>query len=1148
MDPQTGWAFGSGDPHEGFQGPGGRACPACGAPNGAGARFCQACGASLSQESQEAEASRRFEEDQGELAWIVRDDPQPTFAKVESPWALTAPGPVPGPVVTAVVCEVSPRRRTDPLGGSEMWDAAGALEEMAGALEEIRAVLERHGGAVDQLAGSPNTLVAVFGPEPDGGDGPLRAVRAAAEIRQSLPPSSDEATGATGSADPLVQVRSGIGASEVQGPGAGAARLWEQRVVDLAVRLQRMAEPGEVIVGEGVYRRVGGSVEVQPVDGRARMDGTEPMGPLRLLDVVGDVVTEAAPQGSAPLASAAPLVGRDAELGRLRESLHRAASGPRCSLMWVVGEAGIGKTRLVETFLNGLEEDAAARVIRVRCRSSADGGTMWPVADLVERAAWVTDDAPLEEVRAKLHRLFGDGDEAARATECLAIALGIPGTSAPEETPWAVRRLLEAAAPNGPLVVFVDDADRAGPGFVELLAGAAQQARDAAALIVLAGRTEPESRERTDEPSIEERIRMGPLDEPGVAAIVGALLQSPDVDSRIVDPVASTARGNPFVAEQALALLIDRGQVRFERRRWVAGPDAADLSLPVDVANLLLERLEALDAGERDTLGLAAALGETFPLSLLVDLTDEPARRDLGDRVLALTARLLLRPDAGGALGALDGEEAYGCRHPLIRAAAQATVEDDVRARAHERSATWLQSIGGERPDRHAEEIGSHLESARRLRRGGENVDDHAQDSRQAAAMLATAGATGARLGDRRGAVQLWLRASSLLDPNDPVQPQLLLETALVLSELGEHAMAEGLLTQCARAARQVGDRAAEWRTRLAKARIGASGTPEALDLLRETADAAMAVCRELGDDVGLAWAWSARGLIHSQRGHFAAAAGAADRSAEHARRAGRDRDELSALRELAGAIEDGPAPITEAVERCEEILGALHGRRPAESEVEATLALLLARQGRLDEARARSAAAVHQMEALGLGPELASCLLRAGRVEAIDGELEEARRLLQCALEVAERSGDSARRGVIAASLSHVAVDLGDPEWSLALTKVAEQEGAPGDVASRVRWLGARARALARGGRADEAKPPARLAVQLADQTDLIDLRVGALLDLADVLVAAGRPEEAAPLARKALRTLERKGASGSAARARAKWDRSAPKAERSA
>jgi tetratricopeptide (TPR) repeat protein len=1102
MEFAPGWAVPSAEPH----GPSAEdiaiVCEACGESNSSRARFCQRCGAPLAAVAEPAAEA---------IAAIA--DPNQS-------------------IVTAVVCEVSPRssgKEAQGEGTPEMWDAAGALDEMADTLQGIRAVLERYGGAVDNLGGSPNTLVAVFGPEPAAADGPLRAVRAAAEIREAIPATAAGDL-ALGSAT-AVLMRAGVGASEVMGSGPEASRLWEQRVVDLAVRLQRMADPGEVILGEGVYRRIGNAAAVQPVDGRARMDGGEPVGPLRLLEVVAD------PTATSLLE--APFIGREPELARLREAFHQVATDRVAATVWITGEAGIGKTRVAEEFLRDLEVEVAARVIRVRCRPPSEGGTMWPLADVVEQAAWVVDQDPPEEVRAKIHRLMGEGEETGRVAARLLPALGLPGGLAvAEETPWAIRRLLEAASPNGPLVVFVDDADRAGAGFARLLNDVVLRSREASLLLICAARSEPDG---GGEATI---IRVEPLSDVDLGSLVEELTANPETEPAFLDAIAQAAGRNPLATEQLLALLVDDGRLRFEHRRWVPAfdPFAPDPPLPNSGQAIVEDRLNALDPDQRATIQLVAVLGEAFSWTLVAALVPGDAREAFHERLVALSSKRLLRSD----VSAPTGEEVFGFSHASLRSAAIAGMAEDVRADVHERFAGWLQDASGERPERHAELIGSHLESAcRSRRRDGAPMDD-SELPRRAAGMLASAGAAAAALGDPRGAVQLWLRASSLLSSDDPVQPQLLLETALSLADLGERPMAEGLLMQAARAARFSDDRAVEWRARLVRTRLGFAGglDLDGLDALRETADSAVIAFRELGDDVGLAWAWSARGQVRRFRGHFAAAANAAEKAAEHARRAGRDRDEVAALRDMARAIVDGPAPVKDAMTRCQAILAAVRGRRPAEQEVATTLALLTARGGGLEQAREMAGRAATEVEALGLERELATCLLRAGQIEALGQELRTADRLMRQALELADRLGDAGMRGEIAASLAHVACDVSDLQGALEFTELAERDGDPGDLWTQVRWRSARAKVLAREGRPDEAKALARGAVQLADQTDLIDLRTGALLDLAEVLRLTERPNEALPFARRALRTLERKGAEAPAGRARALLEEIEPRA----
>jgi tetratricopeptide (TPR) repeat protein len=203
--------------------------------------------------------------------------------------------------------------------------------------------------------------------------------------------------------------------------------------------------------------------------------------------------------------------------------------------------------------------------------------------------------------------------------------------------------------------------------------------------------------------------------------------------------------------------------------------------------------------------------------------------------------------------------------------------------------------------------------------------------------------------------------------------------------------------------------------------------------------------------------------------------------------------------------------------------------------EIPAVLALLLARTGAVEEADAQVAAALGAAEELGLGSELPRVLLRAARVEALAGSSERAEELLGRALDEAAQEGDDAIRAAIGATMASVLLDRGRPEDARQTLEEVSRSAAGDDVVTQVTWRSALARALASEGRTDEARDLARQALRLAEQTDLMDPRAGALLALAEVLRAEGRPNEAGPFARRALRVLERRGAAVQAERARA-------------
>jgi tetratricopeptide (TPR) repeat protein len=214
-------------------------------------------------------------------------------------------------------------------------------------------------------------------------------------------------------------------------------------------------------------------------------------------------------------------------------------------------------------------------------------------------------------------------------------------------------------------------------------------------------------------------------------------------------------------------------------------------------------------------------------------------------------------------------------------------------------------------------------------------------------------------------------------------------------------------------------------------------------------------------------------------------------------------------------------------------VLARARGRGLVE-EASGVLAILLARRGSFEEAEAAVAAARDAVPGLDAGPRLARVLHRAARVQVLVGRPERAEELLIEAFDAAVRAGDEGVRATIGGTLAHVMLDQGRAEEAVRLLEEVAPSAVDDDVATQVACRSAEARALAALGRTAEAREQARRAIRLAEQTDLIDPRAGALLALAEVLRAEGRPNEATPLARRALRALERRGAVVPAERAR--------------
>lgn len=981
-------------------------------------------------------------------------------------------------------------------------------------IERAQEVLDLSGGVLQELPESPNVIAAVFGPEPVGGDVPLRAVRAAADIVNAI---SQETAGADGGGPPPVRV--GVGTCEVM--EGDAEERTTGRVVGLAVRLERMAAPGEVILSEDVRRLVGNVVSVEPVDPRVELDANGSTGPLRLLGI-------GPPASGTPALSSVPLIGREQEREELREILDRAVAQRSGRLVGIVGEAGVGKTALVEESLRELEARSQARVLRVRCQPTQELGATWPLAEILEQAAGIDRGDTVEEARRKIEGVFEDAGDAT-AIEWMAGVIALPGANAvADETPRALSRVFSAIARSEPLVLWVDDADRVDPTFWHLLRRVAAGMQEVPLVVLSASRELPAAVEESGDLDV---ARLEPLAEKELGLLAEGLLGGGELDEGVQRLVVDTSEGNPFVAEHMLAMLVEEGLVQWEGGLFVPAVDLSAPPTPPGAEAVLRARLDWLSPEEQIVAGLAATVGETFPLDLVAELLPEEDRSTLTEHLEALVEKHLIRPEPARGAG-----ESMSFRHSLVREAAARYVRDEARAEVHEHCAMWLEHAAGDRAPRYSEVIASHLVSAFEIQtRFGHADPDTRELGDRAAALLAEAASRAGQVGDERGASLLFDRASSLLPHTEPGRSDLLLRSALALATLGDHRV-NAVLAEVASSARASGARGAEWRAKVLSARLGLSAafSLDALERAHSMVDEAIEAFEELGDETGLSSAWSLRGSVYLRWGNLARFAEAAERAAEHARRAGMAREEIECLRDLVWATLIGPLPVAEAIRRCEAIRERVQAASPAEQDAEGVLAVLQARRGRFEEARRLTSRALAALEDLGLEEETAVCLHRSGLVEALAGEHDAAERAFRRALGLTQRTGREQIRARAAASLAHVTGERGNPEEALELTALSERTAASEDFPTQVGWRTARAKALARLGRFAEAEALARIAVRLAEQTDALPTRGEALLDLAQVRGLVGRASEALSLAARALWGFDRRGAVAQAEAAR--------------
>jgi class 3 adenylate cyclase len=342
-------------------------------------------------------------------------------------------------VVTILFCDVV--GSTD-LGESRDAEAVRAL--LAGFFNRVKTIVERHGGVVEKFIG--DAVMAVFGLPAAHEDDALRALRAAGEIQVVLPE---------------LGVRGRIGVNSGEVVTGTEERLATGDAVNVAARLQGAAQPDEILLGEATLKLAGDAVETEPLEPLALKGKREPVPAWRLLAVSTDM-----PQRRLDT----PLIGRERELDALAGAWERARAGTACELVTLVGTAGVGKSRLVEEFLG----TADATVARGRCLSYGEGVTYWPVVNVVKQ---------LEPQRAGIEL-----DPAAE--DALAVLLGESGTSSPDGIAWGFRKLLEAVAAAGPLVVVFDDIHWGEEVFLDLLEHVAFLSAGAPILLLCLSRPE----------------------------------------------------------------------------------------------------------------------------------------------------------------------------------------------------------------------------------------------------------------------------------------------------------------------------------------------------------------------------------------------------------------------------------------------------------------------------------------------------------------------------------------------------------------------------------------------------------------------------------------------------------------------------------
>jgi class 3 adenylate cyclase/tetratricopeptide (TPR) repeat protein len=571
-------------------------------------------------------------------------------------------------------------------------------EYFAAMSEEIAA----EGGVVEKYIG--DAVMAVFGAPRAHEDDPLRAVRAARRMLARLQRLNE------GRSEPI-QIRIGIDTGQViASEGTGRDLLVTGDSVNVAARLQQASEPGQVLVGERTALAVRGHFDLRalpPLDLRGKAD------PVAAWAVEG-------PRGQSEARGipglTAPMVGRDDELLLLQTLFDRVRRGGRPQLATVMGDAGVGKSRLATEFSRVAERDA--RIGVGRCLPYGEGVTMWPLAEILKGEAGIVDNDPPHVARERIEKLASDEIEATdpeglpRVVDALLTTLGTASGSLRDADPKFVyrelveawRALLGGMSRSRPVVLVIEDIHWADDTMLEVVDDLAERVEGAVMFVCTA---RPDLlRTRSDWGGGRRNfsfVALDPLSPDDGLALVSALLDVEELPVELRDRILDRAEGNPFFLEEIVRRLIDEGHLVRSAGRWSARGSIAEIVIPDTVQSVILARLDLLSPDERRVAQRAAVVGRIFWSGAVAELVGPNVDLDAVLRTLRRRELVVERSSSSMA-----GEIEYAFKHVLIRDVAYNSLPRRERGPAHARVAGWIETKSGERAPELAELLAHH--------------------------------------------------------------------------------------------------------------------------------------------------------------------------------------------------------------------------------------------------------------------------------------------------------------------------------------------------------------------------------------------------------------------------------------------------------
>jgi class 3 adenylate cyclase/tetratricopeptide (TPR) repeat protein len=914
-----------------------------------------------------------------------------------------------------------------------------------------------HGGIVEKFAG--DAVMAAFGIPQAHEDDAERAIRAGLAIL-------DEVDGLE------LEARIGVESGEVVADDSDSTFATGEAVT-VAARLERAAEPGQLLIGPAAHRLTLGRVEAEDV------------GPVELKGLGREIwtwrVVGAGGGETRPHALQAPLVGRDAELDLLQNTYDRALRDRRAHLFTIYGEPGVGKSRLANEFSESLD---GATVLSGRCLPYGEGVTYWPLAEMVKCAAGIVDDDPLDVAIEKLRQFCEDEVVADLLGLASGVLEAVQAERSQQEIAWAAREWAQRVAQEQPLVLVFEDIHWAEEPLLELIEHLVTWVREAPLLVISLARPElldirpgwGGGRVRAT------AIELEPLGEVESEELVDALASDRELSAEERHAVLEKTEGNPLYLEETVRMLTEESE--------------GIGRIPDTLQALIAARIDRLGPEAKALLQRAAVIGRIFWRGALERLSPELENLEEPLDDLRLREFVLDEPRSS-----IRGETAYKFKHVLIREVAYSGLSKSARAEHHRRFAQWLKERAG---DELLEIRAYHLDHATALLA---ELDGSApvELQREAAEALAEAGLRAFAREANRTARQHFVRSVEL----EPTlrRRYLAARAAVRLSDLPavSREMEEVLA-----AAIEAKDRWTQGRAlvTLAEAAVLREADVEAA---QQMIDEALEVLEE-DDLTGRFRALRARATVAWMRGHLEKQEELMAEALELARQAGRKDFESEAADELASVyllrLElDRAAPLIEQAI----LLAEQSGSAEARGRALRFAGQLHLQRRELDDADAALEAAREHLAEAGAAWSLARTLQFSAWVARYKGEATRSERLFRESIRILAPLEDRSTLCESQRGLASLLLEQGRVDEAERFALAARETVGPTDVTSLSTTAYTLGQIRAAQGRDDEAELLLREAYELVADGEHRMQQRDSLEALAQFLRDRGREAEAA-------------------------------------